>query len=705
MRIEEKLKSTQWAAHALQHLKSELDQLLLDDSLRIPKEPGGWWHQYVCPTHHTELLFDPAERDAQSFACPHGCRIEGEEYRGAWLVFKHQSVARYALQAAAVYAGTKEKAYADLAKRILINYAAQFPDYPVHPDAQPWMLKGRAFHQALTEAIWSTTLLRAYLLLLDEGSIEFDAAERRTFDRFLSMLEESMTQYRHILIHEKNNAENNYTAWLNASLSCVFAVRGEQERLQGLIDDEGGWINHLSIGVKPDQFEFEGSTYYHIFVLRAYLISAEMAERFGIDLYEQKGAQGQSMRGMFDVLAALADDQGVLPALHDGPMARLPYAREIAEIMESGLTRYGNPSYAPLLGEAYRQMEGEPRRVSLEALVYGTGDSDLSDAGALSGRSSLLLDASGFVVGRTAGNPLSFLADFGPHGGSHGHYDKLHLTLQYEGGALTPDLGVVPYGSSLRKQWFAETVSHNTVSVGGKSQAPHRGSCKLFKETDQGVYVWLQSTEAYEGCLMDRHLLLTDGWLLDWFEVQLKNEAQTIDWWMHALIKPNAAEGAWVNCEAGGIELGYADNGYNLVTVKDYLELEDGESLTIEGQEDVLVKPELATLRYTLDGGAATTLHQSAVVFPGTALHRIETPGTSGDPSLQMSGLVQRRTAEHARFIHIYKIGSAVNAHWEAAGPEAGNQEGKLIINSQQREFKCELDSDQGLVVTSGEQQ
>jgi hypothetical protein len=693
MRIAEKLHSTLWAAGALRHLKSELDELLSNDSLHIPKEPGGWWHQYVCPIHHTELLFDPAERDAQSFACPNGCRIDGEEYRGAWLVFKHQSIARYALQAAAVYAGTKEHTYAELAKRILINYAAQFPEYPVHPDAQPWMLKGRAFHQALTEAIWSTTLLRAFLLLQDEG-IVFEAEEQGTFDTFLSMLEESMTQYRHILIHEKKNAENNYTAWLNASLSCIFAVRGQREQLQDLIDDEGGWKNHLSIGVKPDQFEFEGSTYYHIFVLRAYLISAEMAERFGIDLYEEQGVQGQSMRGMFDVLVELADDQGVLPALHDGPLARLPFAREIAEIMELGLTHYRNEKYAPLLGEAYRQMDGEPRRLALESLIYGSGDHDLSNVKLLAGRSSLLLAESGFVVGRKKGNPLSFLADFGPHGGSHGHYDKLHLTLQHERGAFTPDLGVVPYGSSLRKQWFAETISHNTVSVGGKSQAPHEGSCILFKESEQGVYAWLQSEEAYKGCRMERHLLLTDEWLLDWFEVHLDDE-QTIDWWMHSLVKPDAEDGSWVNCEADGLGLGYKESGYDLVELKDDLEMGSGDSLA---------NASVVKLRYALDGGSAAALHQSTIVFPGTELHRIETPGTSIDPSIKQSGLVERQTAKNARFIHIYKIGSAVNARWEASNAAAGIHQGRLILNSLHGEVCCELDSEQGLIMTWGEQ-
>jgi hypothetical protein len=479
-------------------------------------------------------------------------------------------------------------------------------------------------------------------------------------------------------------------------------VRGQRELLQGLIDGEGGWKHHLSIGVKPDQFEFEGSTYYHIFVLRAYLITAEMAERFAIDLYETQGEQGQSMRGMFDVLVGLADDQGVLPALHDGPMARLPFAREIAEILEMGFAHYHNDDYAPLLGEVYRQMDGELHRTALEALVYGEGELDLdpAKAGQLSGRRSLLLVDSGFVVGRKTGNPLSFLADFGPHGGSHGHYDKLHVSLQHKGGAFTPDLGVVPYGSTLRKQWFAETVSHNTVSVGGKSQAEHPGSCKHFEETEQAIYTWLQSDQAYDGCLLERHLLLSGDWLLDWFEVQLSEE-QTIDWWMHPLVKPSAAVGAWVSSSGKEADLGFVDQ-YDRIKLKDHYENEQGDSFAIPGHPDIPAAPSILTLRYALDGGVSTSLHHSIVAFPGVSLHRIETPGTSIDPSIPLSGLLQRVVGKQASFIHIYKMGSAVNARWEAAEASAGTEAGgeRLILSSHSQEAICELDKERGLIVT-----
>jgi hypothetical protein len=639
MRIAEKLEHTSWCSSALQPLKEELDRLL-KTSIRIPSEPGGWWHQYVCPEHHTELLFDPFEDNAHKFLCPHGCVIEGEEYRGAWLVFKHQSLARYALQAAAVYAATKESKYAELASLIIGKYAEQFPKYPVHEGAQAWMLKGRAFHQALTEAIWSTTLIRAYLLLKDEGSSLGEAQGH--FDHFLAMLEKSMGEYRHILIYEKKHPESNYTAWLNASLACVYAAQNRVEPFEVLLNSEGGLQHHLTIGVMPDQLEFEGSTYYHVFVLRAYMITAEMAVRFGIDAASMNGDKGQSLKGMFDVLAELATDLGELPALHDGPYKRIPYALEIAEVMEAGYALYRSPAYLPIIAEAYRQMGGERVRCELEAVLYGEGDADL--ALPVAGRQSLLLPDSGFAILRQKANPLSVLSDFGAHGGSHGHYDKLHISIEHTAASIAPDMGMVPYGSSMRKKWFAETSSHNTVAVGGRSQAEHRGSCMAADLSEEKSFLWLRSDKAYEGCLLDRRLLLTDEWLLDWFDVQLQ-EANQIDAFIHSLFPFHAANSslAWdAHTEALG-----QDAGYSFLQPKEEL---------ASNVENIV---------FQLNADQHAEVFVSILLPAGTKLIAGTAPGTSMDPSEPSHMLVQRVSGCAARFINVYSTGKPVSLSFD----------------------------------------
>lgn len=673
--ISAKVQHFAWASEVANTLKEEINGLQASGSLTIPLEPGGWWHQYVCPQHHTELLFDPAVADAMQFHCPHGCVVEGAEYRGAWLVYKHQLLARIALQAAAVYAAQHDYTYAELSKRLIVDYAAQFPIYPMHPDAQPWMLKGRAFHQALTESIWSTTLIRAYVQLLDEGVV-FSVDEQRKVDTFLRLLEESMRAYRGILIHERNNAENNYTAWLNASLACVYAARGERHELEALVEAEGGFRHHLSIGVKPDQLEFEGSTYYHVFVLRAYLIFAEMAKRCDRDLYACEGSLGQSMRGMVEALAELADDQGVLPALHDGPMERLPYAREIAEVAELGLSHYAVEGLVPILREAYRQMGSvDGSRCGLEALLYGaTTSTALPFEAFAKPRGSKLWSASGFAVGRQADNPLSFLVDFGEHGGAHGHLDKLHVTLMHQDQTLTPDFGVVPYGSTLRP-WFGETVSHNTVSLGGKSQSEHTGRCQRFEQTAASTYAWLQSDAAYAGCRLHRHLLLTSDWLLDWFEVTLSGEeSQSIEWWMHPVVVPQSKQLA---------ELSFTDKAnYPFIHIQPNVP-----ELPIVGRFST--EESSVQMKYPLQDGVQ--ICQTTLVFPDQDLLTIQTPGNSIDPSVPLTALLHRQTGKRANFIHVYRAGDGVLLGLRA--------EDHLEITADGRQVTVQLLPEQGLLI------
>ena len=38
----------------------------------ILRARGGWWHDYVCPTHGVEL--DPAVGD--TYPCRYGCRLQ-----------------------------------------------------------------------------------------------------------------------------------------------------------------------------------------------------------------------------------------------------------------------------------------------------------------------------------------------------------------------------------------------------------------------------------------------------------------------------------------------------------------------------------------------------------------------------------------------------------------------------------------------------
>lgn len=691
--VREKIRRWHWAKEAASRLAAEAEALRAA-GVQVPLEPGGWWHQYVCPEHHTELLFDELDPEPRQFRCPYGCTLEGEPYRGAWLVYRHQELARFVLKSAALYAAGGDPAHAEAAKTVLLRAAEQYPRYPVHPDAQPWMLKGRAFHQALTEAIWSTTLIRGLLLLQQEG-ILFGEEERQHIDRFLEMLGASMEQYRHILIHDRGNPENNYTAWLNACLACVYAAQEAPAKLERLIGDEGGFIHHLSIGVKPDGFEFEGSTYYHIFVLRAYFIFAEMAERLGTELFGASGRSGQTLERMLDAASGLSGPNGELPALHDGPYRRIPFARETAEVFEIGYARYGKESYLPVLADTYEYLYGAACRTGLEALLYGQGEweAPAPEVWARHGsRRGLLLPESGFAVLRHPENPLTVLADYGEHGGSHGHFDKLHISLYHRHGPAASDLGMVPYGSVLRKEWYAETASHNTVSINGRSQAPHTGLCLKHEEGPQGASLWLRSEGAYDGAVLDRHLFLAEGFLLDWFRVILREEAEA-DWWFHPEGGLTAADSqAWQPApELPGPCPDDGGGGYGRVRP---VRMARG---PVDGA---------ASVRWSFGVPARSTrsrgdiaLEAVSLLLPGSEWMEIRTPGTAEDPAAGLQGVLHRCRGTALDFVTVFREqgGPELTVHWNEMNRKDG-----LTVRIGQHDYPFRLDPAAGIIPTGG---
>lgn len=612
--------------------------------------------------------------DAHLFKCPYGCEHDEVEYRGAWLVYKHQEMARLALTSAALYSVNKQSRYADIANHILADYAKQYPHYPEHPDAQPWMLKGRAFHQALTEAIWSTTLIRAYLLLKDEGV--FDDRNEALLHTFFQQLESSMTVYRKILIEERKQPENNYTAWLNACLACVYAATQDHDKMKALTNSKGGLHHHLSIAIRPDQLEFEGSTYYHIFVLRAYFIAAEMAERLDINLYDMTGNDGQTYKGMLDALVSISAPDGQLPALHDGPYQRLPFARETVEIFEIGLARYKDQRYVPILREAYRQIWQQTERTGLEALLYGSGELEITGDTQMQEDSRLFSD-SGFVVGRQQNNPLFFLADFGPHGGSHGHDDKLNLVVMHDIGFVLPERGMVPYGSDLRKTWFSRTQSHNTVSIGGKTQQEHTGTCRRFENKEHYTYAWLHSDSAYSGAVLERHLCVTEHWLLDWFHVSLE-QSDTIEWWLHALHGLQADKGTTLT-PLPDATLHGEDPAYEMMQAV----------ASCRGSEQ---EPNYTRWHSKLPSSSNVSIALLAPSIDETIFFRAA--GTSLDPSLMMDGLVHRHHGKEASFIAVYTDGDTPAVlRWEEA---SDSKRGQVVVEDGNSKTSVVLD-EQGL--------
>ena len=178
---------------------------------------GGWWHDYVCPTHGTEL----AEPVDGVCPCRYGCRFTDDRLTAAWTVLDHQRRARRARLlarrgvASASASASVSGSASDLAEavQIVCEFAALYERLATSwsDSSESWMLRGKLFSQALTEAIWATQLADAIIVLTA------DETSRQAFTPDVpAMIDDLMTTVeaaRQVLVVEQANPQSNYTAW------------------------------------------------------------------------------------------------------------------------------------------------------------------------------------------------------------------------------------------------------------------------------------------------------------------------------------------------------------------------------------------------------------------------------------------------------------------------------------------------------------
>ena len=471
---------------------------------------GGWWHDYVCPTHGVEL--DPAVGD--TYPCRYGCSLEGEPFAGAWVVMHHQARAREARLLARSGRTDGSTLDRDRAVAILTDFAgyyAQVAAGGTSERAEAWMLPGKLFSQALTEAIWAVQIADAVQTL--SAHPDSRAALGDPISQMLRSLLDTVTQAWHQIVEVRDEPANNYVAWLDAAgvaLCQSLDVLGD--RTQDPAVDEKLWhertLDHLQLATDADGWEWEGSTYYHLFVLRAYLLSLRGADPAGLPADAR-----DRLAAMLTVLVRLAGPDGALPALHDGPFDRTGAHLEVLEICVLSRQLWA--------GAPVEQIERWVRRRladvhdGLEDTLGGwfTGP-PLPWPTTTDHRGSTHFTATGYVVLRDPADTLTAILDAGPHGGSHGHLDKLGLYLYGDGVAWQPAPGVPPYGSPLRRDYYARTLAHPTVRVDEKDQLPTTGTIKLV-ELEAVGHVLATADGAIEGVDLTREVVMTPTYLLD----------------------------------------------------------------------------------------------------------------------------------------------------------------------------------------------
>src|SRR5206468_11436484 len=117
----------------------------------------------------------------------------------------------------------------------------------------------------------------------------------------------------------------------------------------------------------------------------------------------------------------------------------------------------------------------------------------------------------GYAV--VAGRGVRAVLDFGPHGGPHGHLDKLALYLYGPSAHWQPAYGVPPYAHPWRRAYYARTAAHPALTVDDADQRESTGELLYWRD---GAHAAVGArADVYDGVRIERHVAATDSGLVD----------------------------------------------------------------------------------------------------------------------------------------------------------------------------------------------
>lgn len=475
-------------------------------SVELPPEGGQWSMHYVCPTHGVNLVYTPP--------MTHRCPVDNEEFTG-WpydqVIYarQHNDLASAAKDAGLAYALTGGESYAETARQILLDYAVRYESYPIHNTHGDVSTSGaRVLAQTLDESGWLIKMAWAYDLIGTSGVLS--SADR-------SQIEQGLLRACAAVIRRNDAGLSNWQAWHNAAIAAAGRAIGDPRLVAHALSGPSGFERHMAESVLDDGFWYEGSWGYHFYTLTPMTYLAEMGARGGFDLFSNP-----RLRSMYTAPVLFAPANLVLPAFNDSGTVDL--RGSAGWRLDAAYAAYADDRLAlPLLGESRDE----------ESLFWGA-ESLPSDVPAVT--ESLVFDASGYAVARggSGGDPWYLALDYGPHGGWHGHYDKLGFVFFARGRMLGIDPGSHSYALPLHDSWDRSTIAHNTVTVDQAFQLEATGALERFLATPGCVWVRASAGAAYEQASLDRDLVMVDGYLLDHVEARATDGAtHQYDWLYH----------------------------------------------------------------------------------------------------------------------------------------------------------------------------
>ena len=500
-KIKAKAKKHPWAKGAYDAVLKSADKLL-EAELRVPDQQGQWGHFYSCSACGSRLRTKSPTR--------HVCRKCGREYSGepydrVPITSAHHRLGRNAFTLGLAYQFTGDARYAKRAKGVLMQYADKYLEFPYRGHYGKPNRGGRVIATVLSESTWLIPVAQAYDLIADSPIM----AERDRQTVATKLLRPAA-----LICRAKGMGIHNISCWRNAAIGLSALAIGDAELASYAINSKSGIKQQIAEGIQDDGVWFENSWGYHFYALSPLCYLAQACHNIGIDVFNQR------FKGMFDAPLLFAMPNGRLPAFNDSGSGGSIFAYDRYEV---GYQRYGEPRYFPVLARTKRR--------SWQALLYGQPLPAKAPAAPAESRN---FPSSGVLVLRSGqGTDARYLAlDYGPHGGGHGHPDKLGFVSCGFGQILGVDPGSISYAVPLHGEWFKRSLSHNLIVVDQKDQSRTTGKLEFHTFGTNAALAHADAGGAYPGVRVTRTVAMHEDTFIV-VDRAVSEREHTYDWVYH----------------------------------------------------------------------------------------------------------------------------------------------------------------------------
>lgn len=379
------------------------------------------------------------------------------------------------------YQFTKDRRYADFAKKMLLDYADLYPTLGWHPLTLS-SVRGRLFWQTLNESVWLLHTSIAYDCIRETLSAKdrklIEGQLLRPMCEFIRDGFEGNTANRNTF-----NKMHNHGTWADAAVGMAGMAMDDETLLQqalygtDLTGKNGGFVKQISYLFSPDGYFTEGA-YYQRYALWPFVVFGLALEHAKPDMHIFN-YRDNTLQKALDVLVQLSYEGEFFhfnDALEKGLSSQeltycvcVLYALQPCNKMLPYIAKRYQREIIPCLGGfriAQAIERGEMSPVAYRSVILRDGrDGNEGAIGIIRSTDSKLNTA--ITLKATS------------HGLAHGHYDKLTMAFYDNGREIFFDYGsarflnvdVKNHGNYTKENntFVKQTIAHNTLVVDGRS--------------------------------------------------------------------------------------------------------------------------------------------------------------------------------------------------------------------------------------------